>query len=258
MPEPDFRQIEYAPGRSLSLYLPPEPAPSSGHPAILLFHGGGWHSGSPAGYHRLCAEFAGRGLACLSAGYRLMPHEALDPAEAVEDAGLAWRFVQARAAELGLDPSRIAAGGGSSGGHLALIATLDALEAGQPPPRALLLYNPVVNLANRPQGRALPRERWQAISPRQRLRPGLPPMLIIQGGADRDVTPETVSDFCSAVRALGGDCRLRLYPGQPHGFFNWGYSRLNYYRTLWDALAFLHRQGLVEDPGLATRLLGRD
>jgi acetyl esterase/lipase len=124
---PGIRPLE------LDLWLPPEG--SGPVPVVLFLHGGGWRVGSrhtvgpmyaaldPAPFERM----AQAGIAVASADYRLSG-EAVWPAQ-LHDAKAAVRWLRARAADLGIDPGRIAAWGESAGGHL---ASLLGLTAGDP------------------------------------------------------------------------------------------------------------------------------
>jgi acetyl esterase/lipase len=94
-------------------------APGSDATRVLMFfHGGGYCSGSILSHRRMVTE-AGRaaGIRTLAVGYRLAP-ELPFPA-AFEDALTAWRFLQKQ----GVAPERIAIGGDSAGGGLALALT---------------------------------------------------------------------------------------------------------------------------------------
>ena len=45
-----------------------------------------------------------------------------------------------------------------------------------------------------------------------------PPTLLLQGTADRNVTPEMQERFAAAYRAAGGYAELETFPGAQHGF----------------------------------------
>lgn len=85
-------------------------------PACVLVHGGGWVKGDKERFRPLAIALAQRGYVVANVEYRLGP-VAKYPA-AVQDCSLAVRYVRAHAAELGADPNRIGAWGGSAGGHL--------------------------------------------------------------------------------------------------------------------------------------------
>jgi acetyl esterase/lipase len=89
-------------------------------PGLIFIHGGGWKSGSKRDYKYYTLRFADRGYVAASIGYRFS-QEAPFPA-AVHDTKCAVRWMRENAAELGVDPDRIAVLGGSAGGYLAMMA----------------------------------------------------------------------------------------------------------------------------------------
>ncbi|VWB32629.1 alpha/beta hydrolase [Burkholderia lata] len=123
------------------------PSVASAHaaprPAIVYAHGGGWCLGTLELYDNPCHALA-NATQCvvLSVDYRLAPeHRFPVPLEDFCDA-LDWVFSEA--ANLGLDPARIAVGGDSAGGNLAAAACLVARERGGPSiAHQLLLYPPL-------------------------------------------------------------------------------------------------------------------
>jgi len=102
----------------LDLYRPA--APHEPTPGLVFIHGGGWKKGNRSDYKYYAVRFADRGYVVATVSYRLSG-EATFPA-AVEDVKCAIRWMRAHAEELGVDPDRIAAIGGSAGGHLAMMA----------------------------------------------------------------------------------------------------------------------------------------
>ncbi|MCX7429689.1 MAG: alpha/beta hydrolase [Planctomycetia bacterium] len=101
---------------------------------IILFHGGNWTDGSPAEFHDVCRYFASRGLVAATADYRTLPAHGPDKDKdsktgltrkqiCVRDAKSAIRWFKEYAEALGVDPTRIVAGGGSAGGHIAVLAS---------------------------------------------------------------------------------------------------------------------------------------
>ena len=103
--------------------------------AALFFFGGGWRSGSPAQFERQANALRERGMVGIVADYRVSTRHGTDPWHAVADAHDALRWVRSHAAELGVDATRIAAAGGSAGGHLAAAtASLEHPEAGEGAP----------------------------------------------------------------------------------------------------------------------------
>lgn len=208
--------------------------------AAIFFFGGGWKAGTPGQFLPHCRHLASRGMVALSVDYRVKSRHDVFPQDCVGDAKSAIRWVRANAKRLGIDPNRIAAGGGSAGGHLAAAtAMVPGFEEGKPDqvssfPNALVLFNPAVILApvNDHPG-LLSSEKFSDISQRAKGRPeeispyhfarsGLPPSIIFHGTNDDAVPFPTVELFQAAMKKLGNRCELKAYPGQPHGFFNAG------------------------------------
>ncbi|HLP31489.1 MAG TPA: alpha/beta hydrolase, partial [Geothrix sp.] len=174
-------------------------------------------------------HLAQRGMVAVVADYRVASRHHTGAFEAMADAKSALRWVRQHAAQLGVDPARIAASGGSSGGHLALAAAMfDAFdEPGEDrsvssKPNALVLFNPALLTAhpNAPGLKALFGERGQEASPLHHVGPGLPPTLILHGKADATVPYVLAERFCAESKKAGNACELVGYEGAPHGFFN--------------------------------------
>jgi acetyl esterase/lipase len=95
-------------------------------PVLIAVHGGGWQSGTPATYKHWGTYLAETGLAVFAIEYRLASQK-LYPA-AVYDVRAAVQYVRAHAAQLGIDPDRIALMGDGAGAHLAALVTLANAE----------------------------------------------------------------------------------------------------------------------------------
>ena len=256
-PAPAARELVYArPGGtplSLFVHAPAGAAPAGGRPAVVFFHGGGWQSGDPSQFTDHCAHLVRRGLVGISAAYRLGRDHAGAPFVCVADGKRALRWVRAHADELGVDPLRVAAAGGSAGGHVAAaLATVgEQPEDADPPaapgvscvPNALILFNPVFDNGPGGYGHARFGERWEALSPLHNLRPGAPPSLVLLGTEDALVPVETARRWEARCREVGSRCELVLYEGQPHGFFNRGRSEAMYAATVAEMDAFLDSLG---------------
>ncbi|MHB8996954.1 MAG: alpha/beta hydrolase fold domain-containing protein [Armatimonadota bacterium] len=107
-----------AAGEDLKLDIYPCATPGP-HPAVLLIHGGGWAAGDKSSDKAAGTALSRRGVVCFSINYRLAPKHP-HPAQ-VLDCARAARWVRANAAKYDVDPSRLAAWGGSAGGHLSLM-----------------------------------------------------------------------------------------------------------------------------------------
>ena len=132
--------IEYAnpDGQHLKLNLarPKEVKEGERLPAVVCIHGGGFRAGDRKGYNDLCKRLADRGYVAVTIDYRLAPKFQF-PA-AVHDCKSAVRWVRANANQYHVDPDRIAALGGSAGGHLALfLGVTGDVRQFQPPPETV-------------------------------------------------------------------------------------------------------------------------
>jgi acetyl esterase len=125
------------------LYAPPTAEPQP-RPLLVYYHGGGWVVGDLETHDGLCRFLATHADAdVLSVDYRLAPEHPF-PA-AVDDAFAAFNWAVAHAAELGVDPARIAVGGDSAGGNLAAAVSLLARDDGGAKPAMQLLIYPVTD-----------------------------------------------------------------------------------------------------------------
>ena len=223
-------------------------------PAIVFFFGGGWTGGTPEQFFPQCEYLASRGMVAFSAEYRVKDRDGTTPVECVKDGKSAVRWLRSHAGELGIDPHRIAAGGGSAGGHVALCAALvDGVEgAGEDlsvssRPDALVCFNPapdVTRFADRVPESA---GRAEEISPTHHVKAGAPPAILFHGIGDEAVPFEDVERFAAAMTDAGNDCELVAYPGQEHGFFNYRDGKNPYYaRTLREADRFLTDLGYLQ------------
>jgi acetyl esterase/lipase len=102
-------------------YLPDSAKPV---PAVIAVHGGGWKGSSRVTYRHLGPLLAGRGYALFSIDYRLVRKDHNRYPAAADDVRAALKYVREHAAELNVDPARIALMGDSAGGHLAALVGL--------------------------------------------------------------------------------------------------------------------------------------
>lgn len=197
-------------------------------PAMVFFFGGGWNGGSPTQFEQHCRYLASRGMIGVVADYRVKTRQQTGPKECVQDGKSAVRYLRTHAARLGIDPDRLAAGGGSAGGHVAAAAgMIDGLEEPgeatelSSKPNALALFNPVYN--NGPEGgwgHAVVKDYWQEISPAHNISKDDPPAIVFLGTKDALIPVAIAEKFDADMKAAGVKSELHLYEGQAHGFFN--------------------------------------
>ncbi|PYM23782.1 MAG: hypothetical protein DMD78_10780 [Candidatus Rokuibacteriota bacterium] len=114
-------------------------------PVLVFFHGGGWVIGDLDTHDTLCRQLtAEAGISVVAVDYRLAPEHKF-PA-AADDAWAATKWVVEHAAELGVDPGKLAVGGDSAGGNLAAVVALQARDAGGPAITLQALLYPVTDL----------------------------------------------------------------------------------------------------------------
>lgn len=242
-------------GRALKLYVHSPATGTAPFPAIVFFHGGGWRGGRPTQFNHHAERLAQRGMVSVQVEYRLLQRDGKVPPEiCVRDAKSAMRWVRAHAAQLKIDPRRIAAGGGSAGGHLAAFtATVKGLDdpaddlAVSPVPAAMALFNPVFDNGPTGYGYDLIGERYKEFSPFHNITAATPPAIVFVGSKDKLLPVSTVEQFCKSARSVKVKCEYRVYEDQPHGFFNFrekGDNRF-YKETLAETEKFFESLGWI-------------
>jgi acetyl esterase/lipase len=190
--------------QTLDLYIPESSRPV---PLVVWVHGGAWKLGSKDWIN--VKYLVEHGYAIASVDYRFSG-DAKFPAQ-IQDCNTALNFLMANAVSFGIDPKRLIVGGGSAGGHLALLLGLARKETafGVDPsirPLAILdFFGPVDFISMLEQ--LSPHEReatddFQLLlgaspatrpdlarlaSPITYVGPGNPPVLILHGDKDASV-----------------------------------------------------------------------
>jgi acetyl esterase/lipase len=236
----------------LHTFLPPNWKASDKRTAIVFFFGGGWVGGSPSQFYSYSRDLANKGLVAFSAEYRINKKHGTSPFECVEDGKSAVRYIREHAAELGIDPDKIIAGGGSAGGHVAACTgVIDGFDAekdydrASSVPNAMILMNPVIDCSPNGYGYDKLGDRYKEISPVEHVHSGIAPTLFFHGTADTTVPFENAEDFTAKMKAAGNYCKLVSFEGMNHGFFNFGRNKnFSYYKILKEIDKFLKMQGL--------------
>lgn len=239
---------------ALYVYAPENHKEDAKAPAILFFFGGGWNSGSPSQFEDQAKHFAKRGMIGITVDYRVKSRHDVKVVECVKDAKAAIAWVRENAQRLGIDPNRIAASGGSAGGHLAAATGTISGYGSDERPNAMILFNPACTLAPiadwQPQvekAGELRTERFgvepKEISPAHHIGSHTPPTLILHGKKDTTVPYASVVAFESAMKKAERPCKLVGYEGAGHGFFNSGEG---YTKTIAEADAFLVDLGWIK------------
>lgn len=256
--EPTTRVYKKVGDRELKLTIvnPPDWKAEEKRPAMVFFHGGGWVGGTPTQFSKHSEYLSTRGLICIQVEYRLLkglPPET-SPLICVQDAKSAMRWVRGHAAELGIDPQRIGAGGGSAGGHLAAFV---GMVEGQDDPQddlsispkadALTLFNPVFdNGPDKGWGQARVKDQYREFSPAHNITSDDPPAIIFLGTEDKLIPVSVVERFKAHMDKAGVRCETRFYEGQGHGFFNASKGSEYYEKTLLETDKFLVSLGWLK------------
>ncbi|WP_442838852.1 alpha/beta hydrolase [Acinetobacter baumannii] len=121
----------------------PQHAQDENLPILIYAHGGGYLFASIKALDRPVTLIANEAkVMVISIDYRLAPEH---PYPAASDDGEdVFLWAKQNAAQFGGDPQRIAFGGDSAGGHIAVNVAQRQIVAGKAPPTMLLLYYPAV------------------------------------------------------------------------------------------------------------------
>jgi acetyl esterase len=210
---------------------------------VAYFHGGGFVIGSIGLMDGVARELAhSSGAVVISVEYRLAPEHPY-PA-GLDDCELVTRWALANVGRFGVAPGAVAVAGESAGGNLAAAVSLrlrdtdlDAL-GGQ-----ILIYPAVAGSAVYPSavefdglvisrtagerfwaaytaGRDLEGDQYAVPLSAKTLK-GLPPALVVLGGCD--MLRDEGREYAARLRQDGVDADEVCYPGQPHGFVNFGF-----------------------------------
>ncbi len=222
------------------LYIPEGRGP---FPGVVEVHGGAWGSNDRLSNTAIHTKLAESGVVVMAIDFRLAPVKY--PA-ALEDINYAVRWFKAHAGELSIRPDRIGGLGTSSGGHQLMLSALRPRDprysivpggADDASLAFIALCWPIVDpLARYRMAIATGLERLQAAhdlwwpdeaamadaNPQLILERGeagtLPPVLVIQGTNDANVTPDMADRFAAAYRKAGGMLDLKKFDGEPHAF----------------------------------------
>lgn len=212
-------------------------------PLILYAHGGSFALGTLNAWDGVLRELTrASGVAVLSVDYRLAPEHRF-PA-GFDDVLTAVRFAAREGAALGIDSSRLAVGGDSAGGNLALAAAVALRDAGASPLRFMLLVYGVYSTENTTPSWATlgtgnyglcaaqmdwiwatylntPREKNDVrVAPLSAEMSGLPPAHLTVGALDPLIDDSRA--LAQRLAAANVAHTLKVYAGLTHGFIRSG------------------------------------
>ena len=168
--------------------------------------------------------------------YRVKSRLGVKAVSCFSDAKSAILWVRQNVQRLGIDLKRIAAGGGSAGGHLAgALGTISAFDEPAEDkfigavPNALVLFSPSLILAPVEGYKVRDTKKLDGLEkrlgvPREQLLPyhnistNVPPSIILHGTKDTTVPFDTAELFTEQTKKIGNQVELVSYEGQGHGF----------------------------------------
>jgi len=249
----------------LWVFSPERHQKTSRVPAIVFYFGGAWKTGSLEQFIPQAEYYAQKGLVTVLVDYRVKERNNVESKKCVSDAKSAIRWVRTHAKELGVNPDKIIASGGSAGGHLAaataLLQNFDEPtedKAISSKPKALVLFNPVLvtaaeegvtdnyikKLKNFSESRFGTSPK--SMSPYHHIISGLPPTIIFHGKDDKVVPIASIEDFNKKMLLHNNRCEFYSYPNAGHGFYNKGKNKNKWYLdTLSKLDAFLSDIGYL-------------
>ena len=212
------------------LYRAKAAAPS---PLIISIHGGSWQSGDYRDMAQADQSLVGLGYSVASVSYRLAP-TALFP-EAKSDVEASLEYLIGHASALGLDAKRIVLLGRSAGGQLA--ATVSSARP-RNILRTILLYSPsdlVWGYRNSRPWHIVNGKKvipsylgadlsdstlavYQAASPINGIRSGMPPVLLVHGANEDLVSPYHSRAYYQALQENQVPSELVEIPWATHAF----------------------------------------
>jgi len=226
--EPDQTEVYLTvDGQPLELHIfyPDSVKPVEARPGILFFHGGGFSKGNPGAFYYACEYLASRGMVAISAQYRLRDKDkGYTQQTCLKDAKSAMRYVYENAAQFAIDPNRIAAAGGSAGGHLAAALATSTLINNESDdatistvPKALVLFNPILGMT---LNKFIDESIAMDFSPFHGAHAGIPPTLAMWGDEDKFMKVSQIEEYQQKLEDLGVSIEVEIYPGQKHSFFD--------------------------------------
>jgi acetyl esterase len=253
----------------INLYFPKDWKSTDRRPAIVFFFGGGFVSGTPAQFTTKAEYFATRGMVAASAEYRIGNKHHTGPEKCIEDAKSAVRWLRVNARNLGVDPGRVVASGGSAGGTDAAFTAYNTTYepdgedmSVSSRPDALVLYNPALGFAGDTSQLKPEQLKLRDFLLAWKVTKGGPPAILFFGTDDNLLAGARI--FVQKMIASGNRAELYTAAGQKHGFFNdrggtpWHAVTVRQTDLFLSSLGFLNGQPAIPLPADTQAALTKD
>lgn len=211
---------------AIKIYTPEGLKSGEKRPAIVFFFGGGWNSRFIEQFERHAKLLSTKGMVSCIADYRVKNTDNVIPKVCLSDAKSAMRYIYSNADRLNIDITKIAASGGSAGGHLAAATCycpgFDDSEDDTTVscrPSALVLFNPVVDNSKKGYGYERIKSYFPDFSPSHNIKNPVPTIFFV-GSKDNYIPPVLAKKYQKECQHKGGRCDLHIFAGRKHGFFN--------------------------------------
>ncbi|WP_233590332.1 alpha/beta hydrolase [Dyella dinghuensis] len=227
------------------------PANAEHAPVVVFFYGGSWTHGERAWYRFVGTTLASHGVIAVIPDYRKYPQVKMDGF--MQDAARAVAWTHQHAQEFGGAPNDIFVMGHSAGGQIGALLMTD--------PSWLAPYDlhptdfaGFIGLAGCYDFMPIPADEKDMLgmfghdeASQARAQPvrfvsgNEPPMLLLQGTADKEVDPSNAMSLTHVLQAHHVPVTLKLYPGVGHIAMVFAFSRplKNDAPTLEDTLQFI-------------------
>jgi acetyl esterase len=235
---------------------------------VVEVHGGAWTTNDRLTNVDIALPLAASGVVVMAIDFRMPPSKY--PAS-IQDVNLAVRWLKSKAEAFKVIESTIGILGTSSGGHQAMLSALrpsypdyatHTLAGGYdatvsfaalcwPVLDPIARYRMVTSNGNErlanahhaywPNEEAMVDGNPQLIIERGEAK-RLPPVLIIQGSKDDNLTPDMAERFASAYSASGGLIQLEKFIGAPHAFIAKDPSSPDSVRAIQTLIEFIGRE----------------
>lgn len=223
----------------INIYMPKN-KPQALVPCVVFIFGGGWNDGSINQFAPQAEYFSSRGMIAVTPQYRTKTSHNVPVEKCLIDVKNALLWIIKNSNEYNIDIKRIAVCGGSAGGHLAVMTSIDkTFPDVSDIPKAHVLLNPVLDTSSDGYGEEHIGKNSIRLSPLHRMNEAIAPTLVMHGTSDSIVRYTQAENFAEKAVLLGGECVLKPYEGREHGFFNRTVSEKDFCETTVEAYSFL-------------------